>query len=44
MIRKMVYSFRQLNKYDDVGEVLGNAFLLFLFTFTILASVGEIVS
>ena len=44
MIRKMVYSFRQLNKYDDVGEVLGNAFLVCVFTFAVLASVGELIS
>jgi hypothetical protein len=44
MIRKMVYSFRQLNKYDDIGEVLGNAFLVCVFTFAVLASVGELIS
>ena len=44
MIRKMVYSFRQLNKYDDVREVLGNAFLISIFTFAVLASVGELIS
>ncbi len=40
----MVYSFRQLNKYDDIGEVLGNAFLVCVFTFAVLASVGELIS
>jgi hypothetical protein len=40
----MINSFRQIRKYDDVEEAVSNAVLLAIFTFTIVASVGEIIS
>tara|TARA_Y100001951_G_scaffold104913_1_gene118564 strand:+ start:234 stop:368 length:135 start_codon:yes stop_codon:yes gene_type:complete len=44
MIYKMINSFRQIRKYDDVEEAVSNAVLLAIFAFTIVASVGEIIS
>ena len=44
MINRMVNSFRQIKKYDDVEEVIGNVFLITVFAFAVIASVGDIIS
>jgi len=44
MIYRMINSFRQFRKYEDVEEVVSNAVLIAIFSFAVVASVGEIIS